>query len=839
MRRERRGWARGLSRLGANAAALTAVALTGALAVTAGPAYADVTSSDYTIGTPSPPVSSVVASPETAAADAATNFEVSFTPGTSLAGGAEDWVSIAPSEPLGSTPTGVALIGSSCVQAGTNGGAFSATGLTIDLASSCSIGAGTKAEVDFTADAPIDTGTLTFTVTTSENVTPASSNAIAVATPGPTLSAMSYAYGANTTYTIGKLPVAGLTANSSSLTLTAAATQGTGTITFVDSPTGTGYTATYTPPGGAATSDTVEEASATGATVTLKLATPLASGDTVDITASGLNPASSGSGEADDIAVQPGNGTVETTDSIVFGGSVTAVSVTPAFLVATASTTYTVDFHASNAVPMGGYIYLTEAAGPTDFASTTSIEVTDATQNWHFTATGAVLSNGSATIPLQDAITAGDLLSISIANVTNPPAGGAISDFTVATSGDPVASAAPPYLIEANASPGVVVTVDPSSAGAVATYTMSSIFAAAAITGGSGTVKLEAPAGTVFPNNPSFYSIADQTNASGSGTVSDPLSGGGTNVVTFTVPNDIGSGDALTLTVSDVRNPSTSSPTDSITLVGNVTGPPPVAPPPAAPKPNPAPIAVAPAPTSTTTKSTTPVTTPAPAATGTVSLAGTSVTVEGGIGTVKLTCTGTATCSGKLTLTAKIATKAHNKKQKRSEAQRIETQTIGTASFSVATGKTVTVRIELNTTGRRLLSSDHGHLKARLGIAKSSPSPREAQTKTVTLSESKPTKKQADRQPQITPQSAVRTRWSARQGGLGRRANSAASIIPVGPPPTITTACSVIATLPSDTSRTTHALRDSHLRRFWSVGSGLGRRLYSTTRSFMKAPCVV
>src|SRR6516225_669355 len=48
-------------------------------------------------------------------------------------------------------------------------------------------------------------------------------------------------------------------------------------------------------------------------------------------------------------------------------------------------------------------------------------------------------------------------------------------------------------------------------------------------------------------------------------------------------------------------------------------------------------------------------------------------------------------------------------------------------------------------------------------------------------------------------------------------ASSPASICPVGPPPAITTACSVIAT-PRPASRRSpaaHALRDSHYRRFW------------------------
>src|SRR5262249_6305010 len=65
---------------------------------------------------------------------------------------------------------------------------------------------------------------------------------------------------------------------------------------------------------------------------------------------------------------------------------------------------------------------------------------------------------------------------------------------------------------------------------------------------------------------------------------------------------------------------------------------------------------------------------------------------------------------------------------------------------------------------------------------------------------------------------------------------------PVGPPPTITTACSVMATLRSSprqgptrphaarTSTTTHAFRDS-------VGSSFSRRFYRMTRVLKQAPC--
>jgi hypothetical protein len=173
--------------------------------------------------------------------------------------------------------------------------------VTIELGGSCGIGAASNVELEFTAGAPGATGTLTFAVTSSKDVTPVTSNDVNVTSPGLTLSAASYAFGANTTYTISDAMVASLTTNASSLTLTASATQGTGTIAFVNSLTGTGYTVMYTSPGGTATSDTVEDASATGATVTLTLATPLVSGDTLDITASGQNPASSLTNQANDV----------------------------------------------------------------------------------------------------------------------------------------------------------------------------------------------------------------------------------------------------------------------------------------------------------------------------------------------------------------------------------------------------------------------------------------------------------------------------------------------------------------------------------------------------------
>ena len=160
----------------AGAATLTVAALSAGLLLTAGPAYADVTSDVYTVGSPSHAVTNVAASPSAVGVAASTNFEVTFTVGKSLAGNSSDWVSVVPSTPLASTPANIDLVGSSCVQAGTNGGAFTASAITVNLDGSCSLASGSKAEVDFQADAPASTGTFTFVVTTSQNATPATSN---------------------------------------------------------------------------------------------------------------------------------------------------------------------------------------------------------------------------------------------------------------------------------------------------------------------------------------------------------------------------------------------------------------------------------------------------------------------------------------------------------------------------------------------------------------------------------------------------------------------------------------------------------------------------------------
>ena len=571
-----RGW-RSRAKLAAGALALTMGALGAGLAATALPAYADVLSSYYTIGTPSGSVGTVTASPASVGASTSTSFTVTFNAAAALVGSSNASITVSSSTPLTSVPTSISVIGGTCIQSGTagNGGAGLATtsSILIYLLSSCSISAGTSVSVAFTASAPATTGSFYFTVSTSSNVTTATSNAIAVGTSGATLSALSHNFGVNTTYTIGNAAVAGLAASQNVVTLSVIPG---GTIGL---PSGAAsYTVVYTPPGGTAATNTVTGITPTSSSVvSLTLGTPVTNGGILNITFNGSNP--SGAATAA-ITVQPATGTAQPTNSITFGNSVTAVTVTPSSTLASAATTYTVSFRTSSALSAGSDIFLTEPTGPTNFSTVTGVALNDTTQSRTTVITGASLASGSATLPVPFTLNAGDSIILTLANVTNPAAQ-TISDFNVSTTADNVPAAAAAYTIGANGSPGVVVTPNPNTAGSIATYTIANARASAAMTGGSSTIQFQAPAGTVLPNASGDYSVTDSTTSTGTGTVTAALVGGGTNTVTITVPNSINSGDTLTFTILGVINPSIASSTYQINLVGNVTGPTPSCPIPA------------------------------------------------------------------------------------------------------------------------------------------------------------------------------------------------------------------------------------------------------------------
>ena len=100
------------------AAVLSTGALCAGIAVTALPAYADVTSSYYTIGTATGGVSTVVAAPASVTEATPTNFEVSFTTSAALSGATNSFITVAPSQSFASPPVNIDLVGGSCIQIG-------------------------------------------------------------------------------------------------------------------------------------------------------------------------------------------------------------------------------------------------------------------------------------------------------------------------------------------------------------------------------------------------------------------------------------------------------------------------------------------------------------------------------------------------------------------------------------------------------------------------------------------------------------------------------------------------------------------------------------------------
>ncbi len=111
-----------------------------------------------------------------------------------------------------------------------------------------------------------------------------------------------------------------------------------------------------------------------------------------------------------------------------------------------------------------------------------------------------------------------------------------------------------------------------------------------------------------------------------------------------------------------------------------------------------------------------------------VSLTSTGITVQSGhFLLIELECLGAASCTGKLTLSAKIATKTKGAKR------HSRTIAVGTAAFSISGDETKTVKLAIGAAGRALLSADHGHLAASLAILELPPSPPSALTRAVQL----------------------------------------------------------------------------------------------------------
>lgn len=349
---------------------------------------------------------------------------------------------------------------------------------------------------------------------------------------------------------------------------------------------------------------------------TLSLSTSVANGDTLTIVGSGTNPTinpttnvfgvqtadsagtcgaaattaepyscyDSATPTAGDVEGTVGNttvtapastGTVVTVGSVTYGTEVSDVTVTPSPATAGSASTYVVSFKATSAMTTGGDILLT---APYSLSSVSGYVVTDTTQGTYVSSSTApalstvgTVTDDTVTVPFPDEVKAGDMITVTLTNVTNPTAG-TYTTFDASTTADTVPAAATSYVIGPTAG-GISVVPSPSTTGSLSTYTISGMTASANMGGSTGaTINIDAAActtcaGLVFPEAVSDYTITDATNASGTGTPAT-VTGGGTNDVTITPSNNITSGDSLTLTITGVINPSSASTTDTLDITG-------------------------------------------------------------------------------------------------------------------------------------------------------------------------------------------------------------------------------------------------------------------------------
>jgi len=86
--------------------------------------------------------------------------------------------------------------------------------------------------------------------------------------------------------------------------------------------------------------------------------------------------------------------------------------------------------------------------------------------------------------------------------------------------------------------------------------------------------------------------------------------------------------------------------------------------------------------------------------------------------------TGSGPCRGSLALVYRVPAKGH----------RFALRTIGTASFSIPSGRSRVVTVKLSTAGQRWLRAHHGNVGASLAIARVVPAPMDAQMASVRLS---------------------------------------------------------------------------------------------------------
>jgi putative cell wall-binding protein len=247
------------------------------------------------------------------------------------------------------------------------------------------------------------------------------------------------------------------------------------------------------------------------------------------------------------LAVASATAVVLGTSVPAFASTVTAVTgaATPGSQGATAQ--YAITFTATSPLVAGvGTITINEPAGTNTPAVASDYEVNGSLLLINPVVTGGVGGTITLTTPVN--ITAGQAVVVGAVNITNPFAGP--QTLTVSTSSDVTpASNTTPYAITppggsqvTNVSAGTA----PTTAGATAAYTVS-FLATTALTAGSGTITLNGPSGTTFPQTAGNYTV--------NGTAVSAAPSGSGATVTVTTPVGVAAGGAVIVHATGVTNP--------------------------------------------------------------------------------------------------------------------------------------------------------------------------------------------------------------------------------------------------------------------------------------------
>ncbi len=255
--------------------------------------------------------------------------------------------------------------------------------------------------------------------------------------------------------------------------------------------------------------------------------------------------------------------------------------------------TYTLGFSASGtgALAAGDTITLVGAPGTVFPSSGHTYAITDSTSpsgsDGCISCSSGSLSvadNGAVVaIKLNNAINAGDALSLAVSQVTNPGAGSYSLAVFTSTDATPVQSAS--YTITGSVasstavtSPSLTVSTTAAGASGVTYSTNFTTSASGQLVGGSSSVTLVAPGGTVLgtcSSNCISYTFVDHTNSSGSGGGNNgdsaAIAGSG-SIISIAVPNTIHAGDSVTLTITGVTNPPVGSGTIELSTSSDASG---------------------------------------------------------------------------------------------------------------------------------------------------------------------------------------------------------------------------------------------------------------------------